>query len=33
VCKPILLFYFGPNQSFGLGLWLGPSRTTMAMRV
>ena len=27
VCKPILVFYFGPNQAFGLGLRLGPSRT------
>ena len=25
VCKPILVFYFGPNQAFGLGLRLGPS--------
>ena len=27
VCKPILVFYFGPNLAFGLGLRLGPSRT------
>jgi hypothetical protein len=27
VCKPILVFYFGPNQTFGPGLRLGPSRT------
>ena len=27
VCKPILVFYFGPNLVVGLGLRLGPSRT------
>jgi hypothetical protein len=27
VCKPILVFYFGPNLAFGLGLRLGPSQT------
>jgi hypothetical protein len=27
VRKPILVFYFGPNQAFGLRLRLGPSRT------
>ena len=27
VCKPILVFYFGPNQALGLELRLGPSRT------
>ena len=25
VCKPKLVFYFGPDQAFGLGLILGPS--------
>ena len=29
VCKPILVFSFGPNQAFGLGLGLGPSRTIL----
>ena len=34
VCKPILVFYFGPNQALGLGLRLGPSRTkTQARRI
>ena len=27
LCNPILVFYFGPNQAFGLVLRLGPSRT------
>ena len=27
VCKPILVFYFGPNQALGLRLRLGPSQT------
>jgi hypothetical protein len=27
VCKPNLVFYFGPNQALGLGMGLGPSRT------
>ena len=27
VCKLILMFYFGPNQAYGLELRLGPSRT------
>ena len=27
VCKPNLVFYFSPDQAFGLGLRLGPSRT------
>jgi hypothetical protein len=27
VCKPILVFSFGPNQALGLGLRLGPIRT------
>jgi hypothetical protein len=30
VCKPILVFSFGPNQAFGLGLGLGPSWTKSA---
>jgi hypothetical protein len=28
VCKPNLVFCFGPNQALGLGMGLGPSRTT-----
>ena len=28
VCKPILVFSFGPNQALGLRLRLWPSRTT-----
>ena len=27
VCKPILVFDFGPNQALGLGFRLGPNRT------
>ena len=27
VCNPILVFFFGPNRTFGLGLGLGPSQT------
>ena len=33
VCKPILVFYFGPNQTFGLGLKLGQSRTIEEMKL
>ena len=29
LCKPILVFYFGPNQAFGLGLRMGPSQTIL----
>ena len=25
VCKPILVFSFGPNQALGLGLWIKPN--------
>ena len=32
VCKPILVFYFGPNQALGLELRLGPSRTIRGSR-
>ena len=27
LCEPILAFYFGPDQAFGLRHRLGPSRT------
>ena len=30
VCKPMLVFYFGPNLAFCLGLRLQPSQTIFA---
>ena len=31
MCKPILVFSFGPNQALGLGLRLGTIRTTFGL--